>query len=199
MTRMDVIEAIHKRRAVRQYRPDPVSREDIRTILEAANWAPSAMNRQQWQFLVVTGKKIGEMGESFGRIIEEYTRNWESSRMRGSPFTREEFIRFAATYGGAPVVIVVLTDAAKTPDFQRANLESASAAMQNLLLAATALGLGTCWMTGPLNDEKALRRILPVPEGKEFVAVTPLGYPDGIPDAPPRLDPGLERNVWWVE
>jgi len=196
---MDVFEAIHQRRAVRQYLPDPVSRDEIRTILDAARWAPSALNHQQWQFLVVTGKKIGEMGESFVRIIEEYTRNWESSRMQGSAFTREEFVRFAATYGGAPVVIVVLTDTAKTADFQRANLESASAAMQNLLLAATALGLGTCWMTGPLQDEKALRRILEIPNDKEIVAITPLGYPASVPEAPPRLDPVLDHIVRWVE
>jgi nitroreductase len=196
---MEVFEAIHRRRAVRRFLPDPVSREEISLILDAANWAPSAMNRQQWEFLVVTGKKIREMGESFKRIIEEYTRNQDSSRMRGSPFTREEFVRFAATYGGAPVVIVVLTDTAETKDFQRANLESASAAMQNLLLAATARGLGTCWMTGPLNDEKTLRRLLDIPETREIVSVTPLGYPDGIPAAPPRLDPELERNVRWVE
>jgi nitroreductase len=196
---MDVFEAIHQRRAIRQYRPDPVNREDIRKILDAANWAPSAMNRQQWQFVVVTGKMIGEMGVCFRRIIEEYSRNWDASRMRGSPFTREEFVRFAATYGGAPVVIITLTDTAETPDFQRANIESASAAMQNLLLAATALGLGTCWMTGPLKDEKALRRILQIPEDKEIVAVTPLGYPASIPEAPLRLDPLLEQKVRWVE
>lgn len=196
---MDVLEAIHKRRAVRRYRSDPVSTEDICTILDAANWAPSAMNHQQWEFLVVTGRKICEMGESFKRIIEEYTRNWESSRMQGSPFTRDEFIRFAATYGGAPVVLVVMTKMAGTPDFQRANLESASAAMQNLLLAATALGLGTCWMTGPLQDEKALRTILSIPMDREIIAVTPLGYPEAIPEAPSRHDPLLQEKVRWVE
>jgi len=196
---MDVFEAIRNRRAVREYRPDPVSRAVVHTILDAANWAPSAMNHQQWGFVVVTGRKIREMGESFRKIVEEYTRNWDESRMRGSPFTREEFVRFAATYGGAPVVIVVLTDTAETPDFQRANLESASAAMQNLLLAATALGIGTCWMTGPLNDEKALRGILQIPNDKEIVAVTPLGYPASIPEAPVRLDPLLEQKVRWVE
>jgi len=196
---MDVFEAIRTRRAVRRYRHDPVSREDIRTILDAANRAPSAMNRQQWEFVVVTGKKIGEMGESFKKIIEEYTKDWQASRMRGSSFTREEFVRFAETYGGAPVVIVVLTDIADTRDFQRANLESASAAMQNLLLAATALGLRTCWMTGPLQDEKALRRILEIPKEKEIVAVTPLGYAAEKPEEPPRLDPALDRKVHWVE
>ncbi len=196
---MDVFEAIHHRRSVRRFRPDPVKREDILTILDAANRAPSAMNRQQWEFLIVTGRKIGEMGESFGKIIEKYTRNWASSRMRRSPFTREEFVRYASTYGGAPVIIVVLTDTAETPDFQRANLESASAAMQNLLLAATAISLGTCWMTGPLQDEKSLRRILDIPKEKEIVAVTPLGHPAEIPKEPPRLDPGLDKKVRWVE
>lgn len=195
---MDIFEAIRRRRSIRQYRPDPVKREDISKLLEAANQAPSAMNRQQWEFIVVTGAKVAEMGESFRHIIEEYTKNGESSRMKGSPFSREDFLRFAATYGGAPVVIVVLTDTAQTADFRRANLESASAAMENLLLAATALGLGTCWMTGPLNDEMALRRILAIPEDKEIVAVTPLGYPVVVPEAPPRQGPDLTRKVRWV-
>ena len=196
---MDLFEAIRRRRSVRRYLPDPVKKEDILTVLDAANQAPSAMNRQQWEFIVITGRKIGEMGESFRQIIEEYTKNWESSRMKGSPFTREEFIRYAATYGGAPVVIVVLTDTAQTADLWRANLESASAAMENLLLAATALGLGTCWMTGPLQDEISLRRILEIPKEKEIVAVTPLGYPAEMPDMPPRIDSGLEKKVRWVE
>jgi len=195
---MDVFEAIRTRRAVRRYRHDPVSREDIRTILDAANRAPSAMNRQQWEFIVVTGKKIQELGQSYRAIIEEYTKNWDPSPLRGA-LSREEFLRFAETYGGAPVVIVVLTDTAATPDFSKANIESASAAMENLLLAATALGLGTCWMTGPLKDEKTLRSILEILGDKEIVAITPLGYPREIPADQPRLDPTLERKVRWVE
>ncbi len=196
---MDVFEAIRRRRSIRQYRPDPVKRDDICILLKAADQAPSAMNRRQWEFIVVTGAKIAEMGESFRRIMEEYTRDEKSSRMKGSPLTRDDFIRFAAIYGGAPVIIVVLTDTAQTADFRRANLESASAAMENLLLAATALGLGTCWMTGPLNDETALRRILAVPEDKEIVAVTPLGYPVEVPEAPPRQGPELVQKIRWVE
>lgn len=196
---MDLFEAIRQRRSVRRYLPDKVKREDILSILDAANRAPSAMNRRQWEFIIVTGKKISEMGESFRRIIEEYTKNWETSRMKGSPFSHEDFIRFATTYGGAPVVIVALTDVAQTEDFRRANLESASAAMENLLLAATALGLGTCWMTGPLQDELSLRRILEIPTGKEIVAVTPLGYPAEMSGAPPRIDQELDKKVRWVE
>jgi nitroreductase len=196
---VDVIEAIRSRRSVRRYLADPVKREDILSIIDAANRAPSAMNRRQWEFIIVKGKKIDEMGGSFRQVIEEYTKNWDASRTKGSPFTREEFVRFAATYGGATVIIVVLTDTAQSEDFRRANIESASAAMENLLLAATALGLGTCWMTGPLQDEAALRRILNIPKEKEIVAVTPLGYPAEIPEAPPGFDAGMENKVRWVE
>jgi nitroreductase len=195
---MDVFEAIRKRRAVRRYRSDPVSREDILTILDAANQAPSALNRQQWEFLIVTGKKIPEMGESYRATLDEYLLHWEASPMRDF-ITRDEFIQFAGTYGGAPVVIVILTPADEIPNLRKANLESASAALENLLLAATALGLGTCWMTGPLRDEKVSRRILAIPDDKEIVAITPLGYPQGIPREQPRLDPELERKVRWVE
>lgn len=168
------------------------------TILDAANWAPSGMNHQPWEFVIVTGKTIHAMGGLYRVVIEELTRDWDSSPMRGS-LSRDEFLRFAATYGGAPVVIVVITDLAETPDFRKANLESASAAMENLLLAATALGFGTCWMTGPLRDAKALHHLLTIPDNKEIVAVTPLGYPEAVPADQPRLDPQLERKVRWVE
>lgn len=195
---MDVFEAIRKRRAVRLYRPDPVSREDILTVLNAANQAPSGLNRQPWEFLVVTGKKVLEMGVSYRSTLDEYLAHWDRSPMRDF-ITRNEFIRFSETYGGAPVVIVVLVYADDNPNFRKADLESASAAMENLLLAATGLGLGTCWMTGPLRDEKILRRILSIPDDREIIAITPLGYPEKVSAAPPRIDPALEQKARWVE
>ncbi|MFA5266921.1 MAG: nitroreductase family protein [Methanoregula sp.] len=195
---MDVFEAIRKRRAVRMYRPDPVSREDILTVFNAANQAPSGLNRQPWEFLVVTGKKVLEMGGSYRSTLDEYLAHWDKSPMQDF-ITRDEFIRFAETYGGAPVVIVVLVHADDNPNFRKADLESASAAMENLLLAATGLGLGTCWMTGPLRDEKTLRRILSVPDDREIVAITPLGYPEKISAAPPRIDPAMEQKARRVE
>lgn len=182
---------------MREYRSDPVSREDILKILDAASWAPSAMNLQNRSFIVVTGPVLASMGKNFGNIIEGLTSNWPPSEKRGG-MTREEFIRFAATYGGAPAAIMVLTDAHDRPNVRKANLESACAAMENILLAATALGLGTCWMTGPLLDEKFLRTLLAIPDTKVIVAITPLGYPMRIPEPPPRLDPGFKRSVQWV-
>jgi nitroreductase len=188
---MDFFEVVYQRRAVRQYKPDPVSEGDILKILTAANYAPSGRNLQQWEFIVVTGEKKKLLGDSYGRIGEVYTANWEDKA------SREAFIKYARSYGDAPVIIVVLTDASDDSIIRKMNLESASAAMENLLLAARALEMGTCWMTGPLNDEPSLRTILNIPPEKEIVAVTPLGYPVAFPPAPPRIDPDLKTKVRW--
>jgi nitroreductase len=189
---MDFFEVVYNRRAVRQYKPDPVSPGDILKILDAANYAPSGKNLQQWEFIVVSGDKKRQMGDSYGVIGQAYAADWDEP-------ARSDFVRYASTYGGAPVVIVVLTAASDIPGIRKMHLESGAAAMQNLVLAARALGLGTCWMTGPLQDEKTLRKILNISEDKEIVAVTPLGYPVEFPEAPPRLDPNLDNIVRWVE
>ncbi len=197
---MDIIDVIKSRRSVRKYRSDPVRREDIITILEAAHSAPSAMNHKPWEFLVITGEKILKMGENFLPIVEQFSAGWKLSNVQGS-ISRDEFLTFARYYGGAPVVIVILFEKQSHENFQKAYLESASAAMENLLLAATARGLGTCWMTGPLADEESLRRIIEIPETKEIVAVTPVGYPLETPGPVPDQYSGgdLESKIRWIE
>ncbi len=197
---MDIINVIKSRRSVRKYRSDPVRREDIITILEAAHAAPSAMNHKPWEFLVITGEKILEMGESFLPIVEQFSAGWKSSNVGGS-ISRNEFLTFARYYGGAPVVIMIVYEKQSIPNFQKAYLESASAAMENMLLAATALGLGTCWMTGPLADEESLRGILDIPERNEIVAVTPVGYPLETPGSGADQYSGtdLESKIRWIE
>ena len=192
---MDFFEAVEARRSVRKYKPDPVSRELVMKVLHAANNAPSAVNLQQWEFIVASGERIARLGESYGRAMENAYSHIE---VRDLP-PREELLNFARVYGGAPLVIAVLTDAADDPAFRKAHLESASAAMENLVLAAAALGLGTCWMTGPLRDETHLRAILGVPDSQEIVAITPLGYPASVPPRKPRKDPDLSRKVTWLD
>ena len=189
---MDFYEVVYQRRAIRKYKPDAVPREVLHKILDAANWAPSGMNLQQWEFIVVTGEKKKQLGESYRQAAESFTRDWEEKR-------RQAFLEFAQNYGGAPVVIVALTDATDDPNVRKMHLESVSAAFENLLLAAYAEGLGTCWMTGPLQDEASMRRILDIPPEKEIVAVTPVGYPDMVAKAPSRKDPDLTSKVRWVE
>lgn len=189
---MEFFDLVKNRRSVRKYKTQPVYKEDILKILDAANWAPSAMNWQPWEFIVVSGELLKPMGNSFKAVLEKMIHESEEAAFD------DEFVKFAAHYGGAPVIIVVLTRASEKPNMRKANLESTSAAMENLVLAATNLGLGTCWMTGPLHDENNLRSILDISPDKEIVAVTPLGYPDEVPEPRPRLDAELKQKVRWL-
>ena len=190
---MDFFDVVYKRRAVRQFKPDQVSKATIVKIIEAACYAPSGQNLQQYEFIVVSGEKKKLLGDSYGVIGVAYSKDWEDEA------SRRDFIEYARTYGGAPVIIVVLTNASKYDGIRKMNLESASAAMENLVLAARALDLGTCWMTGPLQDEAMIRQLLNIPADKEIVCITPLGYPVAFPEAPPRIDPELKQKLRWVE
>ncbi|MEN6351456.1 MAG: nitroreductase family protein [Syntrophomonas sp.] len=189
---MEFFDVIHTRRAIRKYKTDPVPRVIMERILDAANWAPSGMNMQQWEFIVVAGEKKQQIGESYARFAETYTSSWDDLERR------ESFLNFARSFGGAPLLVIALTKASNEPSTRKMHLESVSAAFENLLLAACAEGLGTCWMTGPLQDEDSIRRILDIPENKEIVAVTPVGYPDMVPEVPKRIDPDLKNKVTWV-
>lgn len=190
---MEFFDLIKTRRSVRRYKTQPVNKEDILKILDAANWAPSAMNRQPWEFLVISGELLKPLGKSYKRVVKEFTSQLnEDSEIISSA----EFVKFASHFGGAPVVIVVLTEANEDTNEQKAFLESASAAMENLVLAARDLGLGTCWMTGPMRDESSLRSILNISPDEEIVAVTPLGYPDEIPNPTPRTE--VKHKIKWI-
>ena len=195
---MDFFEVINQRRSIRKFRPDAVNKADILKILHAANWAPSALDLQPWEFLVVSGDKKNKLAGNYGKIVDNYTKDWDESPDKAF-MPRSEFIQFASIYGGAPVVIVVLAEAHTDSKYQKALLESASAAMENMLLAATALGLGGCWMTGPLEDEGYLRSLLSIPDDREIVALSPVGYPTATPKPRPRLDPDMTRKVRWLE
>lgn len=189
---MDFYEVVHARRAVRKFKPDAVPEEVVYRILDAANWAPSGMNTQSWEFIVVAGEAKQALGESWARICEAIAARMEEDK-------RPAFIENARQFFGAPLVIVALAPVGKNDSLRKMHLESVSAAFENLLLAACAEGLGSCWMTGPLQDEATLRTVLKIAEDKEIVAVTPIGYPAFIPKAPPRLDPELKTKVTWIK
>lgn len=192
---MEYFDLVKTRRSIRRYKSQPVSKEDILKILDAANWAPSAMNLQPWEFIVVSGEPLEPLARSYRKVVEEFTSTLtEDSEI----ISNDEFINYASHFGGAPVIILVLTAASDEPNEKKAHLEGASAAMENLVLAATDLGLGTCWMTGPLQDERNIHRILDISPDKELVAVTPLGYPDEVPAPLPRIDAVLKQKIKWI-
>jgi nitroreductase len=108
-------------------------------------------------------------------------------------------MKYARTFGGAPIIIMVLAATDPIPSVNKMHLETGCAAMENIMLAATALGLGTCWMTGPLQDEANLRKLLEIPDNVQIIAVTPLGHPVSWPDPPVFPAPDFKEKIRWVD
>lgn len=162
---MDIFQAITGRRSVRAFKPDPVSEEILVKILEAAQWAPSAGNMQARDFIVV------EDQDTKVKLAEA---SW------GQYFIAE-----------APVVVVVCANlersAQRYGERGRAlyAVLDAAAAVENLLLAAYALGLGTCWI-GAFDDDR-VKRILSLPDHVRPIAIIPVGYPGRQPRPTPRI------------
>ena len=152
---MDFWEVIEKRHSVRAFAQSDVSAEDVERILNAAVQAPSAGNRQPWHFVVVRRDKVRR-------------------RLARAAFG-QDFI------AQAPVVIVVCTDAARSAArYGRRGVElyckqDTAAATEHILLAATALGLGSCWV-GAFNDS-AVAAALQLPAEFHPVAIVPIGVP----------------------
>ena len=149
---MDMLEAIRSRHSVRGYKPDQVSDELLGQVLEAARLAPTAANRQPFRVIVVHVKGREE------ELARVYGRAWLVQ---------------------APLVLAVVAvpgEAWRRMDDKPYDEVDATIAMDHMVLAATALGLGTCWIAA--FDPAAARDVLGLPDDVELVAITPLGYPD---------------------
>lgn len=161
---MDLFEAIKSRRSVRAFTREDVSEEEVEKLIDAARWAPSAGNIQPWEFIVV--------------------RKPEIKRRLSIAALHQAFIE------EAPVVIVVCANQLRSGRGYGARgvnlycLQDTAAATQNMLLAACALGLATCWV-GAFREEEA-KKVLNPPEGVRPVAIIPVGHPAGKPMARSR-------------
>ena len=162
---MDVMEAIRDRRSVRRYESKLIPEDKLQQILEAGRWAPSASNRQPWKFVVVRDQRV-----------------------------KNELAR-VAVYGGflseAPVGIAVVID----PRGSTHPVEDGAAATQNMLLAAHALGLGTCWIGsyGSGYEERA-KEVLGIPHDRRLLSLISVGYPAESPRST-RMD--IDRIVYY--
>jgi len=156
---MDVLEAIKGRRSIRSFKSDKVSAQLVEILVDAAQQAPSAGNVQPWEFIIIR-----------------------------EPKTKKELVHAALDQtfiAEAPVIIVVCANeklAAKRYGTRGRTLycvQDTAAAIQNILLAAYSLGLGTCWIGA--FDEEETREILRIPQDVRPVAIVPVGYPAESP------------------
>jgi len=165
---MSIYDVIKARHSVRKYTDQPVPEEALGRILEAAQLAPSACNRQPWHFYVIKDEAIRR------ELFTPEKQGWAAE----APVTIvacsrpvEAWVRWADNKNHADIDIAIT--------------------FEHIVLAATEEGLGTCWICA--FDPEHFRTVLKLPEGMEPVAATPLGYAAGDPGARPRK--GLEEIV----
>lgn len=183
---VDFYDVIRARRSCRVYSPDPVPRDVLERVVDAAQWAPSGKNRQNWRIFVVSGKKKDELVRVADRsfpFLEPSLRELYDERI--VDFTRG----FFRTLGGAPALLVFYSKPTDEGPF--VDTQSVSAAIENALLAAAYEGLGTCWMTGPVHLSREVDDLLGV-KGMDLIALVPIGYPAKEPPVPPRKDARVE-------
>jgi nitroreductase len=141
---MDALEAIRKRRSVRNYTGDPIPREDLEKIVDAGRLAATGNNKQPWDFIVVTDQEMINKLKVAARWMDK-----------------------------AGAIIALVLDPSS-----RWWLEDGSAAVENMLIASTALGYGSCWLEGyTLPLEAEFKTLLGVPENKRLLTLVPIGVP----------------------
>lgn len=156
---MDIFEAIKNRRSIRLYKKRPVDESLIEKVIDAARYAPSGANLQPWKFVVITDKA---MREKIGKGAKFF-------------FVKSHHV------SEAPVLIACLADLKKS----KWAVIDTSMACQNLMLAAHALGLGTCFVG--IFDEEETKRQLGIPDNFKVIGLITLGYPARKEEMPTRL------------
>lgn len=163
---MDLMEGILTRRSVRSFTGEPVPREALREIVRAGTWAPSGMNNQPWRFVTIADPALrGELAK---------------------------LTRYGAIVAGAPACIAVFLDR-EVSYHDVKDHQAVGACLENMLLAAHAMGYGAVWLGEILKSAAQARELLGLPANLELMAVVALGRPKG-PVRPPKRR-GLDEVI----
>lgn len=182
-----VIEAIRSRRSIRKMRPDlSPTREQVADIIEAATWAPNHNLTEPWRFIVIAGEERSRLGDALAEAL-----------VLAFPDTPKEKLELERTKPlSAPVILTVISAAKAGPKIlEREELIAAGAALQNVLLAAQALGLSTMVRTGAHSYSERMRQYLGLGEGESLVGMVYLGYGSEPQPVGNRTDPE-QKTVW---
>jgi nitroreductase len=192
-----LFKAMHTQRAVRMFKPDPVSDEDVKLLIYSATKSPSGANSQPWKFIVIRDPELKR------RIGGYYLESWEASYGTGAPVPPpiQTRIRASAAYLAehmheAPVLIMACIEHNGSPSTMSRG-SSIYPAVQNILLAARGLGLGSVITTLHKRYEDEIKTLLGIPENVETAALLPIGHPtDEVRYGPTRRAPVDEVAFW---
>jgi nitroreductase len=203
---MDIIEAVRKRKSIRGYKPDPVPREILEQILEVASHAPSAMNTQPWEFMVLTAEVLDKVRQGNIEMLrsgalpnpEHVVTGWPRESVyrqrqvnlakqlfqlmdipREDRERRAQWLERGFRFFDAPAAIILVTDRCLS---EGGPLLDIGALIQTICLTALHFGLGTCIEDQGTMYPDVLRKYAHIPESKRIVAAIAIGYPDrGFP------------------
>ena len=185
---MDVFEAIHTRHSQGKVKPDPVPNELIERLLDAAAQAPNHYKVRPWRFVVLTGEGRNRLGDVMAA----------SQQARHPEFPVEAFDKCRSLPLRAPVVIAVGVDKpSEVKVLEIENVAAAAAAVQNLLLAAHAMGLGAKWRTSEWARDPMVKKFLGFEPDQQLIGFIYIGYPEFISEPAPR--PSFEDRTVWID
>lgn len=190
---METIEAIHSRRSVRKVTDRVPPKETIIQLLDAARRAPNHFNTQPWHFTILIGEGRNKLGDAYGKINQQVleSRNKES--------LDEAYKKGLAKAKRSPVVIVVTVEPADNPKVKMVEEIAATAcAIENLLLAAHALGLGAMWRTGDPAYTDTMKQSFGVSEKGLVMGYIYVGYPQEGIEAKAPVRKSVEEITTWV-
>src|SRR5918992_3137628 len=185
----DLMQIIRTRRSVRVYKGGPVSEKQLEIILEAARWAPSGANTQPWEFVVTRNRN------KMKRVRKIYDNEWRKRK-------REEPVNYKGlkkNYVGDVTVLVLVCGDDRTRqvylttrqpgDREKLFQASIANAVQQMMLVAASMNLGTVWVSVREEVEPELRKLFQVPESLRLLWVVPIGHARSWPPAKPRRKP----------
>ena len=184
---MHVSEAISTRRSIKRFTSRPVTREEVETLLSAAVAAPNHRLTQPWRFYVLGP----EARQAYGRVLGER----KARKLEDPAAARAMSDAVAAEHGALPLMLVVAVAESENPEVREEDYAAAMMGIQNLSLAAVALGLGTHVKTGAVMSDPAARSAAGVKDNERIVAVVNIGEPADVPPAKQR-EPATVFTTW---
>jgi nitroreductase len=183
-----VLEAIKARRSVPRLRSDPVPKEVIEQMLDAAVWAPNHRMTEPWRFYVLIGDAV--------RRFAEIRRRSRAATFPdpNAPEALKALDRLYQDTLAIPALIVATVHQAANPEVREEDTAATFMAIQNMMLAGTELGVGTYMRTGAILHDQELRALLGLDDDRRIVAILYVGYPAEIPQK--RRTPAPDRTVW---
>lgn len=212
MTNLDFI---YNRKSIRQFKDIPVKREDILEIIKAGTYAPSPKHQQNWHFVILQNKEV--IDEVANIVTKSHERIGQLAKNEKDFKRHMSIINYYTCFKDAPVVILVYGSEYKMIEYKilkennapneildvllspQSAAQGIGAAVENILLAATEMGYGTFYMTGPTHAKSEIERLINFnKEGYELMSMVALGVPEeNTPKQPPRKP--LEEVITFID